>query len=656
MMIKYMTFVTFLFLAPVFCSGEPVVPDSDPEIQSSQRTDTQTDGALKPPKEAIIAFYDDSVFQGGTIDPFTISKIKDLAMIGQRLRLSDSKSIDGLMKQSEQAIHELFLYILNKSELGEGKDIANQIRTLESRASINKAHGNKTAVRRDRVKIKFLETYKETERYVARLWAISHGYQKKGDIEGDTRKAIEAIADIEDNILAIPVEKAVAGNVTRDLQHNLHDLYSMAYIYKNILNYAADNSKLIIEHSWTRYLSLTTWRNYFNSHAIAREINLRLNIFNLDMGGMVVSLILFLLVVMVYPALFRVSRFYIGRFISRETENDATASSLKEFAYLELRKPVRALLVFFGLDMSAGALLYRTDFVAAIDAVAFVIYALLFFWLFLGALNTAVAIKIATLNQQNIGMRKELFNLIVHIVKIIVFAMAVIIVLMHFGISITAILSTLGIGGLAFALAAKDTLANFFGGIAILMDNVFRLGDWVRIKDSEGIIAEIGLRSTTIRTFENALITIPNSQVSTMDVMNWSKRKVGRRIKVAIRLTYESDMNDVKHVVSDIREMLHQHEGVVNPGDHVFMTNERALQLYNQEDIHGIKNNQLVFFERLNDYSIDIMVYCFSKTVNWEEWLTIKEDVLYRITDIMKKNHVEFAYPTEVRIEKKLPE
>ncbi|MFQ5345895.1 MAG: mechanosensitive ion channel family protein [Mariprofundus sp.] len=654
--IKMMAFVALLFFGQGFCLSEPVALDGNHEIQISPRMDAQTDGGIKAPKEAIVAFYDDSVFKGATIDQRTLSKIKELAVIGQKLRVSDSQSIDRLMKQSDEKVHELFLYILGKSEIGEGRDIANQIRTLESRASINKAHGNKIAVQRDMVKIKFLEIYKEAERYVTRLWAISHGYQKKGDIAGETRQAIESIAHMENNILSTPVEKAVVGNVTRDLHHNLHDLYSMVYIYKNILNYAADNSKLIIEHSWTRYLSLATWIDYFNSHAISREINLRLNIFNLDTGGIAVSLMLFFLVVMLYPVLFRMSRFYIGRYIVREAKNDATASSLKEFAYLELRKPVRALLVFFGLHMSAGALLYRTEFLAAADALAFVVYAMLFFWLFLGALNTVVAIKIATLNQQNIGMRKELFNLIVHIIKIVVFAMVIIIISMHFGISIAAILSTLGIGGLAFALAAKDTLANFFGGIAILMDNVFRLGDLVRIKDSEGVIAEIGLRSTTIRTFENALITIPNSQVSTMDVMNWSKRKVGRRIKISIRLTYESDMEDVKHVVSDIREMLHQHAGIVNPGDHVFTANERAVQFYNQEDIHGIKNNQLVFFERLNDYSIDIMVYCFSKTVNWEEWLKVKEDVLYRITDIMKKNHVEFAYPTEVRIEKSLVE
>jgi MscS family membrane protein len=94
------------------------------------------------------------------------------------------------------------------------------------------------------------------------------------------------------------------------------------------------------------------------------------------------------------------------------------------------------------------------------------------------------------------------------------------------------ILSTLGIGGLAFAMAAKDSLSNFFGGLNIMVDHIFKMGDWIKVGDVEGTVVEIGLRSTTVRTFDNALVTMPNAMVSTASVLNWNRRSVGRRIKM----------------------------------------------------------------------------------------------------------------------------
>lgn len=221
--------------------------------------------------------------------------------------------------------------------------------------------------------------------------------------------------------------------------------------------------------------------------------------------------------------------------------------------------------------------------------------------------------------------------------------------LSHLGINITAILSTLGIGGLAFAMAAKDSLSNFFGGLNIMIDRIFKMGDWIKIGDVEGTVVEIGLRSTTVRTFDNALVTMPNSLVSTASVLNWNRRSVGRRIKMHIGVTYESNMDDIRQALEDIKQMLAEHPGIASPKEKD-LSKQARNKFLSQEDVHGIKATQLVYLERYNDFSIDILIYCFSKTVNWEKWLEVKQDVLFKIADILEKNNLSFAYPTNVQI------
>jgi MscS family membrane protein len=95
--------------------------------------------------------------------------------------------------------------------------------------------------------------------------------------------------------------------------------------------------------------------------------------------------------------------------------------------------------------------------------------------------------------------------------------------------------------------------------------------------------------------------------------------------------------------------MLKVHPDIANP-EHKHASKMRGFKFMSKEDTQGIKSNQLVFVDRYNDFSIDILIYCFTRTVNWAEWLAVKEDVIYKIAEILKNNHLEFAYPTQVRI------
>jgi MscS family membrane protein len=249
--------------------------------------------------------------------------------------------------------------------------------------------------------------------------------------------------------------------------------------------------------------------------------------------------------------------------------------------------------------------------------------------------------------QKSRVLKDEVINLIIKVNNGLILIMAVIAVLKVLGVDLTALLSGLGIAGAAVAFAAKDSIANIFGSISILAGDIFEQGDWIQTKDADGTVVEIGLRATTIRTFDNALISVPNFELANNGVKNWTRRRIGRRIKMKIGVTYESDFNDIKNAIEEIRIMLKEHPGIAN--EHTsFANSDRQAKLVSIEDFKGIKRTTLVYMDEFADSSINILVYCFSRTVDWAEWLEVKEDIMFKIAEILKKNDLDFAYPAMV--------
>jgi MscS family membrane protein len=257
------------------------------------------------------------------------------------------------------------------------------------------------------------------------------------------------------------------------------------------------------------------------------------------------------------------------------------------------------------------------------------------------------AIAVAKMEQlgQNKFVRHEVINLGLKMMNGLMGLIALILILNMLSVNLTAILSGLGIGGIAVAFAAKDTIANFFGSVSILLTDLFEQGDWIAVESMEGTVVEIGLRATTIRTFDNALIAIPNYKLADNGIKNWSRRTMGRRIKMTLGVTYESDMEKIKKAIAEIREMLQNHPDIVTEQTE-YMNSERQMKLVSKEDLKGIKRLIMVYLDAFGSSSIDILVYCFSRSVIWTEWQAVKEDVLYKIAEILKSNDLEFAYPT----------
>ena len=245
-------------------------------------------------------------------------------------------------------------------------------------------------------------------------------------------------------------------------------------------------------------------------------------------------------------------------------------------------------------------------------------------------------------------VRSEMVNFIIKFLKSVVVLAALIVIFGEWEYDVSAIVTSLGLGGLAFALAAKDTIANLFGSMVILWDKPFEHGDWILTGDVEGTVVEIGLRSTTVRTFANALTTVPNATLANQTITNWTKRQIGRQIKFEIGVTYDSNREDIKKAVDRIRTMLRGHEGIAKD-----LNIEDNNPLISKNDLLGNKDTLIVHMDSFGPSSINILVYCFSVTVNWFEWLEVKEDVMFKIMEILEANNLEFAFPSQsIYIEK----
>jgi MscS family membrane protein len=205
--------------------------------------------------------------------------------------------------------------------------------------------------------------------------------------------------------------------------------------------------------------------------------------------------------------------------------------------------------------------------------------------------------------------------------RVIIFLIAFVMIIQNLGYSVGSLLAGLGLGGLAFALAAKDSLANMFGSVTIFTDRPFQVGDWVKVSGAEGTVEDVGFRSTRIRTFEKTLVTIPNSQISGSPIENMDARPI-RRIKINIGVTYDTSADQMEEALEAIRAILRSHEGV------------------NQD-------YWLVYFTDFGPSSLDIFVYYFSESKVWAEYLEVRQQVNLAIMRKLADMGLEFAFPTQ---------
>ena len=195
-----------------------------------------------------------------------------------------------------------------------------------------------------------------------------------------------------------------------------------------------------------------------------------------------------------------------------------------------------------------------------------------------------------------------------------------------FEVNITALVTGLGIGGVAFALASKESLENLLGSFTIFFDKPFTVGDTVTLGGVTGTVEKVGFRSTRIRTFDKSIVTVPNKNIISSELDNLGARPV-RRVKFNIGLTYDTSVENIKNIVNDIQILVDEHS----------MTNQDGR----------------VRFLNFGASSLDIMVLYYVNSPDWESLIDTQQKINYDIINIVNKYKCEFAFPsTSVYIEK----
>ena len=211
---------------------------------------------------------------------------------------------------------------------------------------------------------------------------------------------------------------------------------------------------------------------------------------------------------------------------------------------------------------------------------------------------------------------------IAKLLRISVIITAALVAMQTLGYSISGVLAFGGIGGIAVGYAAKDLLANFFGGVMVYMDRPFDVGDWIRSPDRqiEGTVERIGWRMTMIRTFDKRPLYVPNSVFTTISVENPS-RMTNRRIYETVGIRYD-DAGKMAEIITDVKAMLKGHPEI-----------DSSLTM-------------IVNFNKFASSSLDFFVYTFTKTTDWIKFHEIKQDVLLKIINIIEGHGAECAFPT----------
>jgi MscS family membrane protein len=257
-------------------------------------------------------------------------------------------------------------------------------------------------------------------------------------------------------------------------------------------------------------------------------------------------------------------------------------------------------------------------------ALSFVLWALIFagigWFLFLfisritDAINEARRVKEGTIDSQ-------LVRTVLRLVSLIILVLLFIRAADFFGVPLTPVLAGLGVGGLAIALAVRPTLENIIGGLTMFADKPLRVGDFCRYGDKMGTVVQIGLRSTRVRARDRTVVSIPNAEFSQMQLENLSARdKMLYRFTLGLR--YETTPDQLRYVIANMREMLLGHPRVQS----------KRLR---------------VRFRGFGAYSLNVEVYAFVNTRDYEECLGIQEDLNLRIIDIVAKAGTGFAFPSQ---------
>ena len=346
-------------------------------------------------------------------------------------------------------------------------------------------------------------------------------------------------------------------------------------------------------------------------------------IFGIDIFQILVGLGIFLIFL-----LFRglISKIIINRLkkIAKKTTN-----KLDDTFVQAMEGPARFFPIVIGFFIASYYLEFSPESQSFIDNVNKSLITILIFWL----IHQFIQPVTYLLGGLEKILTKELIGWIVKALKILIFILGAAAVLELWGIKIGPIIAGLGLVGVAVALGAQDLFKNLISGIMILMERRFTIGDVILVSgEVEGVVEQIGFRSTLVRRFDSTPVMVPNFKFAEQSVTNYTKRH-HRRIRWLIGLEYRTTTDQLKKIRDEINEI------IVNNNN--FAKNEHT--------------SYFVRIDSFSDSSIDMLVQAFTQTNDWGEYLQIKEELAVKIIEIVEKNEAGFAFPSQSIYVESLP-
>ena len=218
-------------------------------------------------------------------------------------------------------------------------------------------------------------------------------------------------------------------------------------------------------------------------------------------------------------------------------------------------------------------------------------------------------------------MDDTVFEFMLKVIRVLIYIVAIFFVLNILEINLTGLIAGLGLGGVIVTLAAQDTAKNLFGGLVIFLDKPFAVGDWIEMDNYEGTIEDITFRTTRIRTFENALVNVPNAKIADASVTNWSKMEK-RRYKTNLCVELDTPLEKLELLKTNIEKMLQERESVYD-------------------------DSIIVRFDQITDNGINVLIYTYTNSVSYASYLKEVEDINMKIMKILKDENIELAYDTK---------
>lgn len=296
---------------------------------------------------------------------------------------------------------------------------------------------------------------------------------------------------------------------------------------------------------------------------------------------------------------------------------------------------VAAFDILFNVLIVSGLAGFRFDFlinvVSVISLIPFEAIYIILVGLFINNILEFLAIYYKDQNGElAVNLSNTLLYMTCKVARVLVLIFLLGMVLSELGYDVSGIFAGLGLGGVAVALAAQDTISNLFGCVVILFDKPFEINDWIQTSDVEGIVEEISFRSTRIRTFQNAVVAVPNSSLANSLITNWSKMEE-RKLRFYINLTYSTKPEQIKAIKENVLAYLNSCSFVA-------------------------EGSARVTFEELSASSLDLRVDAVITEKDIGPFLACREEINFKVIDIVNEHQGSFAFPSQSIYIEQMPE